>query len=138
MPLQDPVEALSADDADLPDLRAAYKGFSKPFLDIATAEYSPDQGDEDWALMHCSMAKGSWIQTDGPVANPYYGSKMLRCGKKVGALGNENPSDDDAAHEGHSEHEHMQSSEHSSMHSGGHGDAKCPHAGSAKRGSCCG
>lgn len=137
-PLQEPAAALSADNTGLPDLRTAYKSFSEPFLEIAKANYSPNEVDENWTIVHCSMAKGSWIQADGAVANPYFGSKMLRCGKKVGTLGAEASSADDAGHEGHGGHEHMKSNEHSSMRSGSHGDGKCPHAASAQRGSCCG
>jgi len=32
--------------------------------------------------VYCSMAPGSWLQKSGPVANPYYGKQMLRCGEK--------------------------------------------------------
>ena len=31
----------------------------------------------------CSMAKGSWLQSDAKVRNPYHGAKMLRCGEIV-------------------------------------------------------
>jgi hypothetical protein len=27
------------------------------------------------------MAKASWLQRDKQISNPYYGSKMLRCGE---------------------------------------------------------
>jgi hypothetical protein len=29
---------------------------------------------------YCPMEKKSWAQKDGPIANPYAGKKMLRCG----------------------------------------------------------
>ena len=32
-------------------------------------------------VAHCSMADESWLQTDAPLSNPYYGSEMLRCGE---------------------------------------------------------
>ena len=39
---------------------------------------------KDVNLSHCSMAfegkGGSWLQTSDKVENPYYGSKMYRCG----------------------------------------------------------
>jgi hypothetical protein len=34
-------------------------------------------------VVFCSMAKGSWLQRDKQIANPYYGAKMLRCGEVV-------------------------------------------------------
>jgi len=34
-------------------------------------------------VVFCSMAKGSWLQRDKKIANPYYGAKMLRCGEVV-------------------------------------------------------
>jgi hypothetical protein len=30
------------------------------------------------------MEKAGWVQDGAEVANPYFGSKMLRCGQKVG------------------------------------------------------
>ncbi|UCH93314.1 MAG: DUF3347 domain-containing protein [Candidatus Aminicenantes bacterium] len=37
------------------------------------------------AVAYCPMAKAHWVQKNGDVANPFYGSAMLRCGtiKKV-------------------------------------------------------
>jgi hypothetical protein len=32
---------------------------------------------------YCPMVRKSWLQKDGPVANPYYGQKMLTCGELV-------------------------------------------------------
>ena len=32
---------------------------------------------------YCPMVRKSWLQMDGPVANPYYGQKMLTCGELV-------------------------------------------------------
>jgi len=31
-------------------------------------------------IAYCPMARKSWLQKDGPVANPYYGEKMIACG----------------------------------------------------------
>jgi len=36
-----------------------------------------------FVVVHCSMAKGSWLQADRSVANPYYGASMLTCGEIV-------------------------------------------------------
>jgi mono/diheme cytochrome c family protein len=32
-------------------------------------------------VAYCPMVRRSWLQMDGPLANPYYGSKMLGCGE---------------------------------------------------------
>ncbi|MFQ5423612.1 MAG: efflux RND transporter periplasmic adaptor subunit [Phycisphaerae bacterium] len=34
-------------------------------------------------IFHCPMSRGDWIQTSEKKANPYYGFKMLDCGKLV-------------------------------------------------------
>ncbi len=34
-------------------------------------------------VAYCSMAKKHWLQTGDEISNPYYGSKMLRCGQFV-------------------------------------------------------
>ena len=34
-------------------------------------------------VVFCSMARGSWLQREKVIANPYYGSKMLRCGEII-------------------------------------------------------
>jgi hypothetical protein len=35
---------------------------------------------------HCPMAKHSWLQETDRVGNPYYGSKMLKCGTMTGRI----------------------------------------------------
>jgi hypothetical protein len=34
-------------------------------------------------VAYCPMAKKPWLQDSEEIANPYYGSKMLRCGEIV-------------------------------------------------------
>ncbi|NIM11266.1 MAG: DUF3347 domain-containing protein [Candidatus Aminicenantes bacterium] len=62
---------------DLNALRHAFKPLSEH---IAKAELPAGL-----AVAYCPMAKAHWVQKNGKVANPYYGSEMLRCGaiKKV-------------------------------------------------------
>jgi len=62
---------------DLKTLREAFKPLSEA---IAKAELP-----NGLALAYCPMVKNHWVQKNGKVANPYYGSAMLRCGtiKKV-------------------------------------------------------
>ena len=35
----------------------------------------------DARIAYCPMLRKSWIQKDGPIENPYYGSRMLACGE---------------------------------------------------------
>jgi hypothetical protein len=62
---------------DLKTLRESFKSLSES---LAKAELA-----NGLALAYCPMAKAHWVQKNGKVANPYYGSSMLRCGtiKKV-------------------------------------------------------
>lgn len=58
--------------------RAAFMELSRPLAMWATM--SKPAGIN---VVFCSMAKGSWLQRDKKIANPYYGAKMLRCGEVV-------------------------------------------------------
>lgn len=62
----------------LKEQREAFKPLSRPLVMWATMS-KPDGIN----VVFCSMAKGSWLQTDKVIANPYYGSQMLRCGEVV-------------------------------------------------------
>ena len=55
--------------------RLAFKELSRPMVTWATA-LKPS----GIYVVTCSMAKASWLQREREVANPYYGSQMLRCG----------------------------------------------------------
>lgn len=58
--------------------RAAFKALSRPLAMWATM--SKPTGIN---VVFCSMARGSWLQRNKIIANPYYGAKMLRCGEVV-------------------------------------------------------
>jgi hypothetical protein len=64
------------------DVNAARTAFG-PLSDAVIAAAKAD----DWKdvpglkLGYCPMVKKSWIQKDGKVSNPYYGSTMLTCGE---------------------------------------------------------
>jgi hypothetical protein len=60
----------------LEKLREAFKALSKPMVSWALS--SKPRGVH---VATCSMAKASWLQRETEIANPYYGSKMLRCGE---------------------------------------------------------
>ena len=68
--------ATAASAADIETLRAAFLPLSNALLD--------SELPEGYRIAHCPMAfdwEGAhWIQKDGEIANPYYGSGMLHCG----------------------------------------------------------
>jgi len=59
---------------DIETLRARFK----PLSEYLAAQDLP----EGYARAYCPMYDGgsNWVQADGPVRNPYYGSAMLTCG----------------------------------------------------------
>ena len=58
--------------------RAAFKELSRPLAMWVTMSKPAGLN-----VVYCSMAKGSWLQSEKTIANPYYGAKMLRCGEVV-------------------------------------------------------
>lgn len=62
---------------ELIDIREAYLDASQPALELARASKG---GELKLAVAFCPMKPGRWLQTQEPLANPYYGAEMLRCG----------------------------------------------------------
>jgi Cu(I)/Ag(I) efflux system membrane fusion protein len=66
---------------DLAGAREAYRDMSEDLIGYLRAR--PEQR-ADLVVVHCPMAFGGkggrWVQARGQVANPYEGSRMLRCG----------------------------------------------------------
>ncbi len=60
---------------DLTKARAAFG-----LLSDALIKYAQDAGLGELRVAFCPMARKSWIQEDGAIANPYHGSAMLTCG----------------------------------------------------------
>ncbi len=50
---------------------------------IAYQKQLGDEGNKDAQAFVCDMAKKSWLQEGDAARNPYYGSKMLKCGRKI-------------------------------------------------------
>jgi protein SCO1/2 len=48
---------------------------------VAYARAHPDVHTAGVRIAYCPMVRKSWLQKDGPVENPYYGSRMLACGE---------------------------------------------------------
>lgn len=70
---------------DLADARNQFLPFSTAVVNLVKQLKKQDQTFADLKIYHCPMAPepGLWIQSKGPLANPFYGSKMLRCGEEV-------------------------------------------------------
>jgi hypothetical protein len=66
------VEAFSKA-ASIADARTAFKAISAAIIPLA-------EKSGDCYIMTCPMAGADWVQTTSTLANPYYGSSMLRCG----------------------------------------------------------
>ena len=60
------------------DLKKARATFG--LLSNAVIGYARAAGLGELRLAFCPMARKSWIQEDGVIANPYHGSEMLTCG----------------------------------------------------------
>ena len=58
--------------------REAFAEISRPLV-----RYREMVSGERPNVVFCSMAKKPWLQDSEEIANPYYGSKMLRCGDIV-------------------------------------------------------
>jgi hypothetical protein len=58
--------------------REAFAELSRPLI-----RYREMVSDERPNVVFCSMAKKPWLQDSEEITNPYYGSKMLRCGDIV-------------------------------------------------------
>jgi hypothetical protein len=67
---------------DIKAAREAFKALSRPV--VMWASMSKPEGI---SVMYCSMAKGSWLQNDTAVRNPYYGKQMLACGEIIEGAG---------------------------------------------------
>lgn len=63
---------------DLKGARAAFGELSRPMVGYRTLVTG-----EKPNVAYCPMAKKNWLQDGKIIANPYYGSSMLRCGTIV-------------------------------------------------------
>jgi len=63
--------------------RAAFGDVSIALIGYADATRQPVDGK---IVAFCPMANKSWVQSDGPIANPYYGKAMATCGSRTRTL----------------------------------------------------
>jgi hypothetical protein len=70
---------------DLAEARKQFLPFSTATVELAKQLRREDPVCAGLKIYHCPMAPkpGLWVQTNGPLANPFYGSLMLTCGEPV-------------------------------------------------------
>jgi len=79
------LESIRASSSNLKtdNLEEARKGFAS--LSQSMLSYLKQFGYSGKTYsFHCSMIKESWLQENDQIGNPYYGSKMFKCGKMTG------------------------------------------------------
>jgi Cu(I)/Ag(I) efflux system membrane fusion protein len=70
---------------NLVEARKQFLPFSSAMVELAKQLRKETTAFAALKVFHCPMAPkpGLWIQTKGPLANPFYGASMLRCGEEV-------------------------------------------------------
>ena len=63
--------------------RAAFGDLSTALIAYADTTKQPIEGK---IVAFCPMVNKSWVQTDGAIANPYYGKAMTTCGSSTRKL----------------------------------------------------
>jgi len=66
--------------ADLAAARGAFGELTKPLV-----RYRKAIGADRLQVAYCPMAKKAWLQPEGEIENPYYGTAMLSCGSFLGS-----------------------------------------------------
>ena len=72
---------------DLAEARAQFLPFTINVVALVKELKNESPAFASVKIYHCPMAPkpGLWIQSKGPLANPFFGAKMLRCGEEVQA-----------------------------------------------------
>ncbi|MCX5683598.1 MAG: hypothetical protein NT049_07940, partial [Planctomycetota bacterium] len=70
---------------DLDEARRQFLPLSTATVDLVKQLRKEDSAFSDLKIYHCPMAPkpGLWMQAQGPLRNPFYGSQMLTCGDEV-------------------------------------------------------
>jgi multidrug efflux pump subunit AcrA (membrane-fusion protein) len=70
---------------DLTEARKQFLPFSTAAVEWLKQVRKEDPSFAQLKIYHCPMAPkpGLWMQAKGPLANPFYGAKMLECGEEV-------------------------------------------------------
>jgi hypothetical protein len=75
--------AKAANARSIEDAREAFGDLSTALIAYADTTKQPIEGK---IVAFCPMVKKSWVQTDGAIANPYYGKAMRTCGNSTRKL----------------------------------------------------
>jgi Cu(I)/Ag(I) efflux system membrane fusion protein len=77
--------ASAAPAKDLAEARKWFLPFSTASVELVKQLRKQDSTFAGLEVYHCPMAPkpGLWMQSQGPLANPFYGAKMLTCGEEV-------------------------------------------------------
>jgi len=78
---------------DLAEARREFLPFSVAVSEFARLARNQNDAFKSLKLYRCPMAPnpGLWIQTNGPLRNPYFGSEMLDCGNEIPASAGSRP-----------------------------------------------
>jgi membrane fusion protein, copper/silver efflux system len=70
---------------DLEQARVQFLTFSAGMVDLAKKLKQADPSFAALKTYHCPMAPapGLWLQAKGPLRNPFFGAKMLKCGEEL-------------------------------------------------------
>ena len=70
---------------DLAQARSRFLPFSTAWVELVKQLRKEDPAFAGLKIYHCPMAPkpGLWMQAKGPLANPFYGAEMLRCGEEI-------------------------------------------------------
>lgn len=63
---------------DLDTARASFARMSDMLIEYRRMTHS-----KNGVVVHCPMAKRSWLQKDDKITNPFYGASMAKCGQIV-------------------------------------------------------
>ncbi|GEM_PF-1900761 len=87
------------------DARQGFSGLSNHLIECLTKCSTPEK---EYYVYYCSMVKKHWIQENKEIGNPYYGSKMLKCGELQKTIGGKSKGGHEEHKEGEKGHEHSQ------------------------------
>jgi Cu(I)/Ag(I) efflux system membrane fusion protein len=88
---------------DLTAVRKEFKPISQAMLKLA-AQSRGEKAQTPFTQFYCPMVPGGggdWLQPNGELVNPYFGSEMLRCGEKVREIPATKPDHKHDSHPGH-------------------------------------
>lgn len=89
------------------DVRQGFSGLSDHLIECLSKCSPPEK---EYYIYYCSMVKKHWLQENKEIGNPYYGSKMLKCGELQKTIGGKSKGGHEEHKEGEKGHEHSEKS----------------------------